>query len=152
MTVAGSGRLPSGTAAEGSRNWTIARAVCAEESVTAATMSSPDHSAVSQARTRGDRDKLHACAWRYEGAGNGGVYGAVCAARNCRRRGRMCQEGGKSVVELDVRLKPDTTWILISGRRGSNPRHRAWEARVLPLNYSRVSGLNTYSNRSSADQ
>src|ERR1043166_2155152 len=24
-----------------------------------------------------------------------------------------------------------------SGRRGSNPRHRAWEARVLPLNYSR---------------
>src|SRR5678815_731061 len=25
-----------------------------------------------------------------------------------------------------------------SGRRGSNPRHRAWEARVLPLNYSRV--------------
>ena len=24
-----------------------------------------------------------------------------------------------------------------SGRRGSNPRHRAWESRVLPLNYSR---------------
>ena len=27
-----------------------------------------------------------------------------------------------------------------SGRRGSNPRHRAWEARVLPLNYSRTVG------------
>ena len=26
------------------------------------------------------------------------------------------------------------TW---SGRRGSNPRHSAWEADVLPLNYSR---------------
>src|SRR5262245_36535336 len=25
-----------------------------------------------------------------------------------------------------------------SGRRGSNPRHQAWEACVLPLNYSRV--------------
>src|SRR5688572_19870690 len=30
-----------------------------------------------------------------------------------------------------------------SGRRGSNPRHRAWEARVLPLNYSRVIGRAT---------
>jgi hypothetical protein len=28
-------------------------------------------------------------------------------------------------------------WKQWSGRRGSNPRHRAWEARVLPLNYSR---------------
>jgi hypothetical protein len=28
-----------------------------------------------------------------------------------------------------------------SGRPGSNRRHRAWEARVLPLNYSRSQGL-----------
>ena len=31
-------------------------------------------------------------------------------------------------------LKAFRDW---SGRRGSNPRHQAWEACVLPLNYSR---------------
>src|ERR1017187_5555105 len=29
-----------------------------------------------------------------------------------------------------------------SGRRGSNPRRPAWEAGILPLNYSRVPGSN----------
>jgi hypothetical protein len=39
---------------------------------------------------------------------------------------RAAAESSQVVVEKD--------W---SGRRGSNPRHQAWEACVLPLNYSR---------------
>src|SRR5579862_3882677 len=35
--------------------------------------------------------------------------------------------------------------ILWSGRRGSNPRRPAWEAGILPLNYSRSSRLTTAS-------
>lgn len=34
-----------------------------------------------------------------------------------------------------------TTWLrrlIWSGRRDSNPRHSAWEADALPLNYSRI--------------
>ena len=37
-------------------------------------------------------------------------------------------------AEARLAVSPSEDW---SGRRGSNPRHRAWEARVLPLNYSR---------------
>jgi hypothetical protein len=32
---------------------------------------------------------------------------------------------------------PEWTWLDWSGRRGSNPRRPAWEAGILPLNYSR---------------
>src|SRR5712692_565399 len=32
-----------------------------------------------------------------------------------------------------------------SGRRGSNPRRPAWEAGILPLNYSRSAGTKNYS-------
>jgi hypothetical protein len=44
------------------------------------------------------------------------------------RRSRSCR------TSKPVELIGVIGW---SGRRGSNPRHRAWEARVLPLNYSR---------------
>ena len=30
-----------------------------------------------------------------------------------------------------------------SGKRGSNPRHSAWEADALPLNYSRIFNFNS---------
>ena len=39
---------------------------------------------------------------------------------------------------------PKKEW---SGRRGSNPRRSAWEADILPLNYSRTSRLHFYSSR-----
>ena len=42
--------------------------------------------------------------------------------------------GAAAGVGIDALFERSTRW---SGRRGSNPRHRAWEARVLPLNYSR---------------
>ena len=43
---------------------------------------------------------------------------------------------GKLSTESDLTPTMPRTW---SGRRGSNPRHSAWEADVLPLNYSRAS-------------
>jgi hypothetical protein len=40
-------------------------------------------------------------------------------------------------TERQVQRHPTISW---SGRRDSNPRHSAWEADALPLNYSRVGG------------
>ena len=66
--------------------------------------------------------------WSWESAGFGLKSGA-----NSLLRLRPCtwhESGGK-------KLHTGAGW---SGRRGSNPRHPAWEAGVLPLNYSRSAG------------
>jgi hypothetical protein len=51
------------------------------------------------------------------------------------RRGSQSREGW-----LAARPKRANCW---SGRRESNPRHTAWEAVVLPLNYARKRGFQT---------
>jgi hypothetical protein len=55
MTVAASGRLPSGTTPVGRRTSTITRAVWAEDVATDARMNSADNSAVRRARIENDR-------------------------------------------------------------------------------------------------
>ena len=47
----------------------------------------------------------------------------------------MDDSGGWKLPRVFNLLK---TW---SGRRGSNPRRPAWEAGILPLNYSRPSAI-----------
>ena len=55
-----------------------------------------------------------------------------------------CRSGGIAGVKWAV----DSVVIIagreVSGRRDSNPRLSAWEADVLPLNYSRVSAVYDY--------
>lgn len=46
-------------------------------------------------------------------------------------RKQVCQAGGSFV------MKPLRGGHMWSGRRGSNPRHRPWQGRALPLSYSR---------------
>jgi hypothetical protein len=46
-------------------------------------------------------------------------------------RKQRCEAGGSFV------MKPLRGGHIWSGRRGSNPRHRPWQGRALPLSYSR---------------
>ena len=52
-----------------------------------------------------------------------------------------------SKLSCKMRRQDDKRWFDVnawSGRRGSNPRHPAWEADVLPLNYSRSQSMRVY--------
>jgi integrase len=60
------------------------------------------------------------------------------SARSTRPEGERSLQNRQQNRSLTAPAEPSLShWKLWSGRWGSNPRHQAWEACVLPLNYAR---------------
>ena len=107
----------------------------------------------SQAERRGfdPRLPLHSFLWAYSatdfhGSANSTTTRGTAFPRNFNgrtsaRTDGACAAGGERGWHVKSPFSLDESGLLLagkwSGRRGSNPRRSAWEADILPLNYSR---------------
>ena len=63
----------------------------------------------------------------------------LCGSKQTMADSRAGNDAGRVAAVSGDPPGEQNFWSFQSGRRGSNPRHQAWEASALPLSYARMS-------------